>query len=74
MKLTDRKVLPFLLSVILIDFLHGDSPEDVKKKKALLVKKHLKRLKKIDGGVKLVGGRGEFEGKDFCKLILDKFS
>lgn len=38
--------------------------DDVKKRqKALLVKKHLKRLKKLDGAIKLVGGKGEFEGK-----------
>lgn len=30
--------------------------------KANLVKKHLKRLKKHDGAIKLIGGRGEFEG------------
>lgn len=34
-----------------------------KKTPALLVKKHLKRLKKQEGAIKLVGGRAEFEGK-----------
>lgn len=41
----------------------GETPEELKRRKALLVKKHLKRLKKVDGGIKLVGGRGEFEGR-----------
>lgn len=34
-----------------------------KKKMARLIKKHLKRLRKEEGGIKLVGGRGEYEGK-----------
>ncbi|KAL3269225.1 hypothetical protein HHI36_008306 [Cryptolaemus montrouzieri] len=34
----------------------------MKDEKAFLVKKHLKRLKKVEGAIKLVGGRGEFEG------------
>lgn len=37
-------------------------------KKAHLVKKHLKRLKKQDGAIKLVGGRGEFEGIYFTQI------
>ncbi|EFA10680.1 lysyl oxidase homolog 3 [Tribolium castaneum] len=36
--------------------------DNSKRKKAFLVKKHLKRLKKVEGGVKLIGGRDEFEG------------
>uniref|UniRef100_A0A6P7FGK7 protein-lysine 6-oxidase n=1 Tax=Diabrotica virgifera virgifera TaxID=50390 RepID=A0A6P7FGK7_DIAVI len=39
-----------------------ETPEEIKLQRALLVRKHLKRLKKVDGGIKLVGGRGEFEG------------
>lgn len=35
---------------------------EIKAKKAKLVKKHLKRLKKSEGAIKLVGGREEFEG------------
>lgn len=31
--------------------------------KAILVKKHLKRLKKVEGAIKLVGGAGEYEGR-----------
>lgn len=38
------------------------NPDNLKEKKASLVKKHLKRLKKVEGGIKLVGGRAEFEG------------
>lgn len=38
-----------------------------KYRKTLLVRKHLKRLKKLDGAIKLVGGRGEFEGKNKSK-------
>jgi hypothetical protein len=33
-----------------------------REKKAHLVKKHLKRLKKPEGLVKLVDGRGDYEG------------
>lgn len=39
--------------------------EALTKNKTILIRKHLKRLKKIDGGVRLVGGRGEFEGENF---------
>lgn len=30
-----------------------------------VIKKHIKRLKKQEGGVRLVGGRGEYEGNFF---------
>lgn len=40
----------------------------LRERKAQLVRKHLKRLKKLDGAIKLVGGRGEFEGKNHKKL------
>lgn len=46
--------------------------DNLRKKKAFLVKKHLKRLKKIEGAIKLVGGRAEFEGKklkDKCDIL-----
>lgn len=41
--------------------------EALTKNKTILIRKHLKRLKKIDGGVRLVGGRGEYEGESFLK-------
>lgn len=46
-------------------FYSSDNSNDVevKQKKAHLIKKHLKRLKKQEGGIKLVGGRAEFEGR-----------
>lgn len=56
----------FLLSVLvfmLLSFAGSETPEEAKKRKAWLVKKHIKRLKKVEGAIKLVGGRGEYEGK-----------
>lgn len=43
---------------------------DRKQEKANLIKKHIKRLKKQEGALKLVGGRGEFEGVYFqyCQI------
>ncbi|XP_050305019.1 lysyl oxidase homolog 3A-like [Anthonomus grandis grandis] len=38
------------------------SVESLSKNKSILIRKHLKRLKKIDGGIRLVGGRDEYEG------------
>lgn len=35
---------------------------DRKQERANLIKKHLKRLKKQEGALKLIGGRGEYEG------------
>lgn len=50
--------------VFLVSFIWcSETPEEVKKRKAWLVKKHIKRLKKVDGAIKLVGGKGEHEGK-----------
>ncbi|XP_044754484.1 endoplasmin-like [Coccinella septempunctata] len=53
----------------LLQFLSSNSGENtflsdyVKRMKLLRkVKKHLKRLKKVEGAIKLVGGRGEYEG------------
>lgn len=48
---------------MLSSFVVGETPEQAKNRKAWLVKKHIKRLKKVEGAIKLVGGRGEFEGK-----------
>ncbi|ERL91047.1 hypothetical protein D910_08389 [Dendroctonus ponderosae] len=39
------------------------SHDALSKNKSILIRKHLKRLKKVDGGVRLVGGRDEYEGK-----------
>lgn len=52
----------FIFSSI-VTFITSISPEDLRKKKTSLVKKHLKRLKKQEGALKLVGGSGEHEGK-----------
>lgn len=54
-------VLTFV--VAFLPFLQGNSYTDLQVKRAFLVKKHLKRLKKQEGAIKLVGGRAEFEGK-----------
>lgn len=51
-----------LVLVLLVGTIQNDSSQDMKQKKAQIVKKHLKRLKKQDGAIKLIGGRGEFEG------------
>lgn len=67
MLLVDRKHFRVLLIFFFIFWCvvsdDGESPEEMKRKKSSLIKKHLKRLKKLDGGIKLIGGRGEFEGK-----------
>lgn len=64
-------LLTLLTLIALLPSLHGNSELELKKLKAALVKKHLKRLKKQDGAIKLVGGRGEFEGKYyFCCTYL----
>ncbi|KAJ8917857.1 hypothetical protein NQ315_010770 [Exocentrus adspersus] len=57
-----KPIHTFICVFLFLSHILCDSPEDAKRKRALLVKKHLKRLKKIDGAIKLVGGRGEFEG------------
>ena len=51
-----------LVLCALVSILRGFETTDNRKKKAVLVKKHLKRLKKLEGGIKLVGGKGEYEG------------
>lgn len=48
--------------VIILPVFESDSNVGLKQKKASLIKKHLKRLKKQEGAIKLVGGRAEFEG------------
>lgn len=58
-----HKFIITLSIFLLLSYIVCESPEEVKKKRALLIKKHLKRLKKVDGAIKLVGGRGEFEGR-----------
>ncbi|XP_018336928.1 lysyl oxidase homolog 2B [Agrilus planipennis] len=57
----------FLFFLVLASFLFpfcncNNDHEDLKAKKAGLIKKHIKRLRKEDGAIKLVGGRDEFEG------------
>lgn len=56
-------VIVFTLFVSLLPVFQGNSFTDLQVRKAFLVKKHLKRLKKEEGAIKLVGGRAEFEGK-----------
>lgn len=38
------------------------SLDEAKAARQKLVRKHLKRLKKADGAIKLVGGAGDYEG------------
>ncbi|CAH0555311.1 unnamed protein product [Brassicogethes aeneus] len=54
----------FVLSVaaVLPGLLDCDGLVSVRKNQVLEIKKHLKRLRKEEGAIKLVGGRGEFEG------------
>lgn len=56
-------VIVFTLLVLCLPVFQGNSYTDLQVRKAFLVKKHLKRLKKQEGAIKLVGGRAEFEGK-----------
>ncbi|CAH1115159.1 unnamed protein product [Psylliodes chrysocephalus] len=51
-----------IVSTFIILVLCDETPEEIKRQRAFLIRKHLKRLKKQEGGIKLVGGRGEFEG------------
>ncbi|CAG9760152.1 unnamed protein product [Ceutorhynchus assimilis] len=57
----------FLAGALLILSVSGtwasDRSNDVLvRNRTVLIRKHLKRLKKIDGGIRLVGGRDEYEG------------
>ncbi|XP_045474566.1 lysyl oxidase homolog 2-like [Harmonia axyridis] len=52
------KIFEIILSILIVCIL----AEERNNQKALLVKKHLKRLKKVEGAIKLVGGKGEYEG------------
>lgn len=58
---------PILVLCVLVfafvSLTHSETPEEAKTRKAYLVKKHIKRLKKVEGAIKLVGGKGEHEGK-----------
>lgn len=56
----------FLLFIFIV--FDGNCYNNNRKQNAALVKKHLKRLKKQEGGIKLVGGRGEHEGQCFSKM------
>lgn len=53
-------VLTFVLAFL--PSFQGNAHTDRQVRRAFLVKKHLKRLKKQEGAIKLVGGRAEFEG------------
>lgn len=50
----------FLVCTLEIAPIH--SHDALSKNKSILIRKHLKRLKKVDGGIRLVGGRDEYEG------------
>lgn len=58
-----------VLTLILPALIGGETPEDAHKRKAWLVKKHIKRLKKVEGAIKLVGGKGEYEGELMTCLL-----
>ena len=53
--------IAFLVSVT--HALQGSALEEARLHRENLVKKYLKKLKKEDGAIKLVGGRGDFEGE-----------
>ncbi|XP_056636755.1 lysyl oxidase homolog 3-like [Diorhabda sublineata] len=57
-----KLVICFLIISIVEIIVLCDTPPEIKLQRAQLIKKHLKRLKKVDGAIKLVGGAGEFEG------------
>lgn len=57
----------FLTCALVVSTHSSIRDEALTKNKTILIRKHLKRLKKIDGGVRLVGGRGEYEGESFLK-------
>lgn len=62
-----------ILTVVLFVYLpmfYCEIGTELKQRKANLVKKHLKRLKKHEGGIKLVGGRAEFEGKSITYVLI----
>lgn len=59
----DRAFVILIVFVAVLVCLHCDTEQELKAKKARLIKKHLKRLKKVEGAIKLVGGREEYEGK-----------
>lgn len=61
-----RVVVLFVLFTEFLLIFEGNGSTDAKARKAFMVRKHLKRLKKQEGAIKLVGGRAEFEGKLKC--------
>lgn len=56
-------MLMFIASAVFVLEVHGTYQTELQVLKANLVKKHLKRLKKLEGAIKLVGGRDEYEGR-----------
>lgn len=44
--------------------------EEAKAAREILVKKHLKRLKKEEGALKLVGGQNDYEGIEFLFTLI----
>lgn len=60
----DRLLITLVIVAGVIICLTCDTEQEIKAKKAKLVKKHLKRLKKVEGAIKLVGGREEYEGRE----------
>lgn len=58
----NTSLICFVAILLYIPTFYTDTNVEIKQKKAHLIKKHLKRLKKQEGGIKLVGGRAEFEG------------
>lgn len=64
-----RAVIVLTFAVAFLPSFQGNSFTDLQVRKAFLVKKHLKRLKKQEGAIKLVGGRAEFEGKNVHNVL-----
>lgn len=59
--------ITFLVSVC--QALQGSALEEARLHRENLVRKYLKKLKKEDGAIKLVGGRGDFEGELIRKCV-----
>lgn len=61
-RMRNEQIVIILIALAFLPGFKSDSSAEIKLKKADLVKKHLKRLKKQEGAIKLVGGREEYEG------------
>lgn len=60
-------VIAIAFLVTVTHALQGSALEEARLQRENMVRKYLKKLKKEDGAIKLVGGRGDFEGE--CVFI-----